>query len=86
MCTVHSCQYYVIYNFLRANYHSYAALSSREKDVIRQLAKGLTSAEIAEELFIAGETVKTHRKNISQKLKINSAHELLNYARAFDLA
>ncbi|MNY67725.1 transcriptional regulator FimZ [compost metagenome] len=49
------------------------------------MALGKSSAETAEQLFIAPETVKTHRKNIKQKLDTNSYYEICQYARAFDL-
>jgi DNA-binding NarL/FixJ family response regulator len=55
-------------------------LSERELDVIRCLSEGLSSAEIAEKLFISPHTVKTHRKNILKKLEINNSPELIQYA------
>jgi DNA-binding NarL/FixJ family response regulator len=43
-------------------------LSEREREVFREVARGLSNAEIAQELFIGETTVKTHVTHILQKL------------------
>lgn len=43
-------------------------LSSRESELIRLIADGLTNKDIAERLFLSIHTIKTHRKNIIKKL------------------
>jgi DNA-binding NarL/FixJ family response regulator len=43
-------------------------LTSREKEIIRLVAKGSTNKQIADELFIREETVKKHLENIHRKL------------------
>jgi DNA-binding NarL/FixJ family response regulator len=55
-------------------------LTSSEIDIVRLIAKGLTTKEIAEHRSISFHTVMTHRKNIFRKLGINNASELLMYA------
>lgn len=45
-----------------------ADLTDRELDVLRSMAKGLSNAEIAEELYLAQTTVKTHVARILAKL------------------
>jgi DNA-binding CsgD family transcriptional regulator len=72
-------------NFLRSNFTLYAALSPREREVLKLMALGKSSPETATELFISTGTVETHRKNIRQKLNTTSYYELGQYARAFDL-
>ena len=45
-------------------------LSERERDVFRLMARGLSNAEIGNELYISETTVKTHVTHILQKLKL----------------
>lgn len=55
-------------------------ISSREKNILKHVALGLTNKEIADQLFISIHTVVTHRKNITQKLGIKSVSGLTVYA------
>jgi DNA-binding NarL/FixJ family response regulator len=55
-------------------------LSDRELEILILIAKGLTTAEIAESLFLSPHTVHTHRKRIFKKLSIRSASEATRYA------
>ena len=55
-------------------------LSSREKEVLRLMIKGLINKEIAEKLNISLTTVISHRKNITEKLGIKSVPGLTIYA------
>ena len=56
------------------------ALSEREKDIVRCIAKGMSNKEIADKLFLSVHTVATHRRNISNKLQIHTAAGLTIYA------
>ncbi|MGI5173214.1 helix-turn-helix transcriptional regulator [Treponema sp. OMZ 840] len=51
-------------------------LSNREIEVVRLAAKGLTNAQIADELCISVVTVKRHLATVFKKTGINSRHEL----------
>ncbi len=55
-------------------------LTFREIEIIKLIAKGMTSQEIADKLFISYFTVSKHRKNILHKLKMKNTAELVNYA------
>jgi DNA-binding NarL/FixJ family response regulator len=56
------------------------ALSEREIDVLKQIADGRTTKEIAFNLSISAKTIETHRANLMAKLKVNSVAELTKYA------
>lgn len=47
-----------------------ARLTSREQDVLRHVAQGLSNVEIADELFVSRETVKSHVTSILMKLDV----------------
>jgi DNA-binding NarL/FixJ family response regulator len=53
-------------------------LSPREKEVLDLLSKGLRYKEIADTLFLSTDTVRTHIRNIYEKLQVNSRTEALN--------
>lgn len=55
-------------------------LSSREKEIVGCVAKGMTNKEIADALFLSTHTVITHRRNITRKLQIHSPAGLTIYA------
>ncbi|MEM9857650.1 MAG: response regulator transcription factor, partial [Bacteroidota bacterium] len=55
-------------------------LSEREVDIIKCLADGLSSSQMADKLFISIHTVRTHRKNILRKLDLHNSPELIQYA------
>lgn len=60
--------------------HNESELSEREKEILMQVAQGLTNHEIAEKLFISQHTVITHRKKITAKLGIKTISGLTVYA------
>jgi DNA-binding NarL/FixJ family response regulator len=55
-------------------------LTKSEIDIVRQIASGLTTKEIAVKKQISFHTVMTHRKNIFRKLGISSSSELVLHA------
>jgi DNA-binding NarL/FixJ family response regulator len=52
-------------------------LSKREQEILEQLSKGYRYKEIADQLFLSIETVRTHIRNIYEKLQVNSRVEAL---------
>ena len=55
-------------------------LTKTETEILKDIALGLTTKEIAERRFSSFHTVNTHRKNIFRKLNVNNAHEATKYA------
>ena len=66
----------------RATRHNGSALTEREMEVIRLLAKGLRNKAIGEKLYINEGTVKIHLHTIYKKLNLDSRLGLALYARA----
>jgi NarL family two-component system response regulator LiaR len=62
-----------------------ATLSEREREVLRCLALGHTNREIAEEMMISPETVKTHVGNIQAKLHLVHRTQAVVYALKYGL-
>jgi two-component system, NarL family, nitrate/nitrite response regulator NarL len=60
-------------------------LTTREVEVIQQIAKDFTNKQIAQNLFISERTVETHRKNILRKTNTHSVVALLEFAKANSL-
>jgi LuxR family transcriptional regulator, maltose regulon positive regulatory protein len=60
-------------------------LSDREEAVLRYLPTVLSKAEIASELFVSVNTVKTHTKNIYRKLGVGTRTEAVRRAKALNL-
>ena len=60
-------------------------LSKREIEILKLIAEGKTSKEISELLFVSIKTVGTHRKNILDKLELNSTADLVKYAIKKDI-
>jgi DNA-binding CsgD family transcriptional regulator len=57
-----------------------AALTPTERRVLQLVAENKTNKQIAADLFISYRTVETHRANICEKLALQGAHKLLQFA------
>ncbi len=55
-------------------------LTKTETEILKDIAVGMTTKEIADKRFSSFHTVNTHRKNIFRKLGVNNAHEATKYA------
>ena len=71
--------------YIRKNLPKISSLTRREKEIIRLIYRGYKSKQISELLFISVHTVRTHRKNIWNKLEIKNYSELFKFAGQFDL-
>ena len=63
----------------------YGTLTAREQEILRVLAEGLSTKEIAEKLCISPKTVDNHRANIMNKLDLHSTIDLVRYAAKLGL-
>ncbi|RYD82759.1 MAG: response regulator transcription factor [Sphingobacteriales bacterium] len=70
-------QYHTVSDALKST----PVLTRREKEILQLLYEGLTGPQIAEKLFLSPFTVETHRKNLMQKLNVNSTQLMLRYAK-----
>jgi len=59
-------------------------LTIREREVLKLLAEGKRTKEIAKDLYISPYTVRRHRANIMEKLNIKTLADLLKYAISQD--
>jgi DNA-binding NarL/FixJ family response regulator len=55
-------------------------LTSREREVLRLIARGYTYREVAKELFISVKTVESHVSSVLRKLQLSSRHQLSRWA------
>lgn len=55
-------------------------LTKTETEILKDIALGMTTKEIADKRFSSFHTVNTHRKNIFRKLGVNNVHEATKYA------
>ena len=60
-------------------------LTEREREVLRHVSGMLSTAEIASEMYISVNTVKTHLKNINRKLAVTRRSEAVRRARQLEL-
>ena len=60
-------------------------LTEREREVLRRISGMLTTAEIATELYISTNTVKSHVKNVCRKLSATHRGEAVRRARQLQL-
>lgn len=72
-------------SFIQNNYKKFALLTKREKEIIKLVANGKSTKEIAEMLFLSPLTVSTHRKNLIRKIECENFSDLLKFAVIFDL-
>lgn len=60
-------------------------LTRREKEILKLIAEGMTTNEMADKLFVSPYTVETHRKNLLAKFKVVNTAVLIKTAAAYGL-
>ena len=55
-------------------------LSAREREVLQLIAEGKATKEVAALLQVSVKTAETHRRNLMEKLHLDSTAELTKYA------
>jgi DNA-binding CsgD family transcriptional regulator len=71
--------------FMLTHQRFFDSLTQQELKILKLIAKGYTNHEAGARLFIEESSVKTHRRNIKQKLKIKTSFDMYQYARSFSL-
>ncbi|WP_051313212.1 helix-turn-helix domain-containing protein [Sporocytophaga myxococcoides] len=71
--------------FLKKNSNVFSSLTKREKEILKGMALGQNSDQIADTLHISETTVNTHRRNIRTKLNVTNNYELVQFAQAYNL-
>lgn len=56
------------------------SLTRREREILKLLAEGKKSREIADILFVSIHTVRSHRNNLMRKLELRNVADLIRYA------
>jgi len=55
-------------------------LTITEQEILKEMALGKTTKEIASHRNVSAHTIMTHRKNIFRKIEVNNVHEATKYA------
>ncbi len=58
----------------------YNTLTNREREVFQMIVEGSSTKKIAETLYVSPSTIKSHRSNIMEKLKMDNLSQLIQYA------
>lgn len=62
------------------------SLTSRERQIVKEICQGRNANEIANEFNITAKTVEIHRHNILKKLNISSTLKLVSYLKNYDMS
>ncbi len=70
----------IIFNDNKTDHTNIIQLTRREKEVLKFIADGLTTQQMADTLFISPLTVESHRRNLMQKFQVNNSPALIRIA------
>ena len=62
------------------SHHSKQVLTATEQEILKEMALGKTTKEIAARRHVSVHTIMTHRKNIFRRIEVNNVHEATKYA------
>lgn len=68
-----------------SKYQQTPIITRREKEILVEIAEGLTNQQIADKLFISITTVSSHRQNLMLKLEANNTASLIKMAVKYNL-
>lgn len=71
---------YLVWDATDTHLKSQVAFSKREREIIKFLAEGFSTRQIAERLSLSEFTVSTHRRNMLEKTNVQNARALVKYA------
>ncbi len=71
---------YVEMNKKTSQEELYDTLTNREREVFQMVVEGYSTKKIAQTLCLSPSTIKSHRSNIMEKLKMNNISKLIQYA------
>lgn len=57
-----------------------AGLTQRESEILKMIAEGISTRDIAKKLFVSVKTIGTHKQNILEKLNLKTTTDLVKYA------
>ena len=67
----------IITNPVQDEFKEIPRLTRRELEILKLIAKGQTTQEIADQLFVSPLTIETHRRNLMAKFQVKNAAELI---------
>ena len=59
---------------------AYSVLTNREREVLQLIAEGVSTKNIAKELYLSAKTIEWHRSQLMKKLHLKSVADLVKYA------
>ena len=63
----------------------YLTLTAKEREVLHEVARGLSNSEISQRIFLSESTIKTHVGNILRKLRLRDRVQIVVYAHEHDV-
>jgi DNA-binding NarL/FixJ family response regulator len=71
---------FLVWDASDTHLNSQIAFSRREREIIKLLAEGFSSREVAERLSVSEYTVSTHRRNMLKKTRLSNTRALVRFA------